>query len=532
LKRKAQALEFILVFPVAGLLCLVMAFIWAIVRTRLEPASIALGALGIVLYLTKFMIVEASNLKHYLNVSLYSLFTLGTCVVLYLALGPYNRGFDLTTQKLHTLDEATHRYLRLLKEDIEIVVFDVDAEPYRDLLERYGAQTLRVSWKLVDPLRDPVYTRQFDPHVTHGMIYVTHGDNKKLLTLDQFGEGALTNAIVEVTREQRIKIYFLTGHGELDFEAAKPGMSASANPRSLSAFKDYLAAFSMEVESLDIRSKGYIPDDATSIVIAGPTVDLSAQETRWLDDYLIRGGRLLVFFDIPLTSRAEPFTRLVEFLRRHGVDDRRRIILDMQGKRDFGDYVHVPVNPVTGFNPTHPITEELAAAAELMDLTFVRALAALDPRPQGYRVAPLILSSEKSWTEAISKISKAFDNLNAKITLPDPDPEKLKPQPVGWAVQAPVQNGPDLRLVVYGSSRLINNKYISKNDTAAQLMINTIHWLNEREDLIAISKPVIRGSALVLTRRQQQFLLIAIVMAFPALIFFGGDMYASQIRRS
>ena len=126
------------------------------------------------------------------------------------------------------------------------------------------------------------------------MIYVTHGDNKKLLTLDQFSEGTLTNAIIEVTREQRIKIYFPTGLGELDFEVAKPGMSPSANPRSLSAFKDYLEIYSMEVESLDIGSKG-----PAGVVIEG-VYTWPELRSRGLASALVAAVAKEVLADFPL----------------------------------------------------------------------------------------------------------------------------------------------------------------------------------------------------------------------------------------
>ena len=90
-------------------------------------------------------VTELANLKHYVNVSIYSSFVLGICVVLYLFADSHSSEIDLTSHQKHTLSEATHQYLGLLKKDVEIVVLDVDHLPYEGLLDRIAAISPRVS---------------------------------------------------------------------------------------------------------------------------------------------------------------------------------------------------------------------------------------------------------------------------------------------------------------------------------------------------------------------------------------------------
>ena len=523
---KSRAGLLVAAVPVAGVICLAGSFAWAIWQTyqeRVDPGPIALACLGILLFLSIFVRAELANLKHYLNVSIYSLFVLGICVVLYLLAQSHNPEFDLTSHRKHTLSEATRQYLGLLKKDVEIVVLDVAHQPYEGLLNRIAAITPRVRWSLHDPRREPEIELRFNATVALETIYIVHGDKQKRISLGELSESAITNAIVEVTREQRIKIYFLTGHNELAFAAPPP--NARSNDPSLSIFKDFLAERVMEVEQLDLTQRGFVPRDATLVVVAGPKRDLYEAEERLLERYLSEGGKMLVMFDPPSTTRGADFTYLARLIRRRGIDDQDMVVVDSEGDRLLGNFLRVPVQ---WYNDRHVITKSLSRNAAAIDLPQVRALGRIEPPPRGIVVTPLIRSSPEAWAESFGEIYAD----PAKVAVHPPDEEDFRAQDLGWAVEgaAGVQSG--MRLAVFGTSILVRNGYVESRQTAAVLMLSTVNWLVEQEDLVAIPPRIIAGTPMILSAAQLRRLGILILLALPVPLFFGGVGYTLLIRRS
>ncbi|MBI1784649.1 GldG family protein [Candidatus Sumerlaeota bacterium] len=320
--------------PIAGIACLLGSFGWAIHEKYFDPISIALGGIGLLFFFTIFIKAEAANLKHYINVGFYSLFVLGLCAVTYLFAARYDSKIDLTAQKLHTLSRGTVNYLNLLKKDVEIVVFDTTEDPYRELLDQYPALTPRIQWSLHDPRKDPLFTRQFDANVSDQLIYIRHGDRKKRISKGEMNENTITNAIVEVTREREIVVYFLGGHGELAFQSPPKG---EKDTPSVSIFKDFLSSRAMQVQELNLVERGFVPKDAALIIIAGPQRDLLPSESGQLEKYMEGGGKLLVFFDLPReTGVSVDFSNFAGLLRHYGIDDREEVIVDVNGQRHYG----------------------------------------------------------------------------------------------------------------------------------------------------------------------------------------------------
>lgn len=506
------------VLPAAGIVFLLASFGWAIQQRQFDPIAKGLGLVGLLLFFTMFIRAEAANLRHYLHAGFYSLCMLGIGVMLYLFTMRYDARFDLTSNKVHSLTDATESYLRLLGKDVEIVVFDTDDVPYRDLLELYSASTPRVKWSIHDPLADPVFTRQFDPIISENVLYIRSGEKKMRLSKGEFNEHAVTNGIVEVTRDQVIKVCFLTGHGELAFNT--PPKESSATP-SVGIFKDFLASRVMQVEELDLIKRGFIPKDASLLVIAGPTRDLSPAEANQLEAYLTAGGRLLLLFNLPRqTGASVNYPNLIGVMRRFGLDDKEQVIVDLAGKQTQGHPLKIPV---AWFNDKHAITQSMGSTTQgEIVLPLVRFLNPVDPAVKGFKLAPLMATGEEAWAEDFVKLG------TSETSAPDAT-DRL---PLAWAIEADKESpAPGVRIAAFGTAEIVQNSYIVSNNTAALLMLNTINWLVAQEDMITVNSRVIPGTPLVLSEGEIQLMLILIVLAFPSLLCFGGIVYVKLIQR-
>lgn len=509
------------ILPLLGVVCVLGGFAWAIHRKFFDAASMTAGGVGIALFLTGFVRAEVANLRYYFLLGLHLFFVLGTCAIVYVLASRHNVKFDLTDARIHTISEATESYLQVLNREVEIVVFDSTREPYK-ILDRYQETTPYVKWTIHDPRKEPDVARQFDPAVSDGLIYIRHGDKTKRISKGEMTESSLTSAIVEVTREKPIKIYFLGGHGELSIEAPKP--TGDKNVRTMSAFKKFLASRAMDVAPLNLLDLGYVPNDASMIVIAGPTSDLREVEARQLERYLRGGGKVLLLFDLPPINFSVDFTELGRLLRRRGLDDQENVLLDMRGARTKKSPLFVPL---AKYNGEHPITKPMLQTGAVIYAPLVRVLGKVDPAPPNLKITPLVVSSPEAWAEPFVNVFVAKKDPE----IHPPPKEYWQERAIGWAVWSDAGASP-MRLAVYGSSTLVQDGYITNSDATARLMLNTVNWLVEQGDRVYVPEKIIAGTPLILSPSELQLILVLIAMAFPLAIIAGGVTYSTLVGRT
>lgn len=504
--------------PIAGAALIAAALAWTAIRRDVDAVALALGAAGALAFLSLALRSEVANLKHHVDTALYSAFVLGTCICVYVLLARHDRRMDLTPMRLHTLSEATSKFLGLLRKDVEIVVFDSLDREYRPLLDLYSAATPRVRWGLHDPRRDPAFSAKFGATIEPETLYVRCGDKTKKLAKAELHEAALTNAILETTRERKPKIYFLEGHGELALAEA----ADSKEKAPLSELREALAERAMDPEPLNLVERGFIPDDAAAIALVAPARDLYAIEETQIEAYLAEGGRMLLYFDLPRQGEKGSFERLVAILRRRGIDGQDYVVIDQEGKRLFGSRL---TSPVLWYNDQHPATEPLRRmAGPSIALPMSRSLATVKNPPPNQKIWPLIGSSKEAWSAPFEAAMSGAGEASGEMGI----------QGLGWAVEAggDKEKGlPVTRLAAFGSSELANNRFLAVSGTAKALALNTIAWLTEQDDLIAVPPKIVAGTPLILDAGQLRMTLVLIAIAFPALIFFGGLAYAAWAKR-
>jgi ABC-2 type transport system permease protein len=96
-------------------------------------------------------------------------------------------------------------------------------------------------------------------------------------------EYTLANAIKKATSLYKPRIAFTDGHGELD------GIATSDIARALSEF--------YTLQRYDVKSIGAIPQDINLLVIAKPTQKLTDWSKYKIDNFIMRGGKVLWLLD-------------------------------------------------------------------------------------------------------------------------------------------------------------------------------------------------------------------------------------------
>jgi len=434
-----------------------------------------------------------------------------------------NKRWDLTANQVYSLSEQTIKILQNLDAPVKFTVFDRELalDGYRDRLDAYTYQSSKVSAEYVDPEKNPLRARAAQIQ-SLGTIVVEYKDRTERATSSD--EQALANALIKVVTGAEKKVYFTQGHGEKD--------TANSDQRSgYSAISSALSADNYGVDKLVLVQAKEVPADATVVVIAGPQTDFLQPEIDALKQYVARGGKVLALLD-PVDDPSRPGTPLLNaFLREWGFDIGSNIVVDASG---IGQLLGTDASvPVATSYPAHPITTnfQLMTAYPL-----ARSVAPVEGGVEGRFPQSLVQTSAQSWAEAdIAALAKGDGRVELNADKGDkPGPISLAAAVSAPAAEAPAQPEPkpetpegqeapkpESRLAVIGDSDFISNGVLGVQGNR-DFFMNTVNWLAQQENLIAIRPREPEDRRLTLTADQQSRIFWLSVILIPGLVFAAG----------
>ena len=447
--------------------------------------------------------------------------------------------FDWTKAGYYKLSEKTKQLVGSLKEPVDVVVFLPESgrqeyiqkvlDDVRNLLKEfqfYGKDKLRVEY--VDPQRDLARAQQLvtqynldSPDV---VIFAT-GNHHKYVRLDEMvdldrgqgemgeeprvkafkGEGMFLAAIQTVTEEASPKVYFLTGHGERnpeDFDQAN-GYSEIAR---------YIKRDNITVEKWNLQEKQALPTDAGAIVIAGPRKAFSQMELDALEQCLKNKGRLFIMLDPRRQSGLETF------LHRWGVQVDDDLAISKAGVLLGTELLNV--NAVGANYAAHPITAKLADTNT--EFPYARSVRRGRQPESGTadqpRVTELVRAGAEYWGET---------NPDAEHASFNPATDIAGPLPLAVAVETSKPQGVDVdigvtRMVVVGTSRFVDNSDLAGGNL--DFFMNSLNWLLQREQLVAVSPKTPEEFRLDMSPRQQMAVYILVMGGMPLAVAIVGLM--------
>lgn len=203
---------------------------------------------------------------------------------------------DFTEKKLYSLSDETKTKIKDLNEEVTIQLINLgDYDYIKEYARKYKIISDKIKIEEIDDLssRTDLKTK-YELNDTDSLIVVKTGEKEKTLTLYDLytmdystyqqidtTEEALTNAIVEITVDEKPQIYIYSG-------------KTYYNPQQvLSTITTQLANESNEIKYLDILSTGNVPEDCDCLVITTLAEDMSEMERDKILEYIQRGGKIL-----------------------------------------------------------------------------------------------------------------------------------------------------------------------------------------------------------------------------------------------
>src|SRR4030095_5165140 len=104
-------------------------------------------------------------------------------------------------------------------------------------------------------------------------------------------EEDVTNALMKIVKGEKKTIYFVQGHGEKNIDDTEKNGFSSA--------KAGLEKDTYVVKSINLVQENKIPDDASVLVMAGPTSEPFPNELELITGFLDKGGSAAIFLDPP-----------------------------------------------------------------------------------------------------------------------------------------------------------------------------------------------------------------------------------------
>lgn len=441
------------------------------------------------------------------NAALSTLFFLGICITLYVLMGRWDASWDLTQEGRRDLAPQTVQVLQTMNQEVQVLCLFLSVDD--ELVWIARQKTLR----FLEQCRgytDLIKVEEMDPQVemprlqamgvthvsTQGTIVVKAGKRQRVITLaggsPRLEERDFTNALINVLRERQPQVGFLTGHQERGLADEDPQSGGSV-------MGNLLVGESYGIGNVSIKiSAPEVPKDLDVLVINNPRGDLHPMEIKAIDAYLEQGGRLLMLLEPwkSVTQGLGQGEQMRPWLEaRFGIAVGSDMLMSEGREKPWQLELRNDDKPFEAtdagfmefsgsFLKAHPITGGFDRALLMDD---VRSVGKAAETPEGVVVQEIIRSTPDYWGETNLEL------LEEKSQAAKGADEKGGPLSIAAAAVRKTDTVDDegqpitSRVVVIGDSDFATNgQLITETQGSLNLLMNTMAWLTEREDLIAI----------------------------------------------
>lgn len=502
------------VLGIEGLVLLIFGLLSYLFAPEAKALFFIFLAIGLVL-LAVFLIIGAPKIAESFSkrstrvgtmVATYSVVALLIVFAINFIAARHPKSFDLTSAKVNTLSDQSQKVLSQLKEPVEVIAFfkGGESKELKSLLALYKQTSKKFSYRIVDPDSEPQEAKKYGVS-QYGTLVAVCGNRKNLFSGTT--EEDITNAIIKVTREQKGAIYFIEGHGENDVN--------STEETGYSLIKSGLENENFKVQKLLLAQVNKIPDDAQVIAIVGPKKTYLSEEIALIEDYLARGGRLLVMLEPDTNSGLE------ELCLKYGVSVQNTLIIDRQIRLLQGPTLGIaPIVTEYGFHP---------AVKDFNQPTLFPTARSLKPVPASapeFDISIIAKTSDASWAE--TDIKRVWEKGEVELNQNE---DFTGPLPIAIAVskkhnpedekEEEKEKRPETRLVVVGDADFASNQYISYYYNS-DFFLNLVSWLAGEETFISIRPNRYAPSFVTLTTSQSALIFFLAVFLVPQLIIMVG----------
>jgi ABC-type uncharacterized transport system involved in gliding motility auxiliary subunit len=399
--------------------------------------------------------------------------------------------FDLTANSRHSLSEASQAAARGLAAPLTVTAYASQRGQLRrvigEFIARYQKYKADIRLEFIDPDAAPEQARAAGIQAD-GELVLEYAGAHESLPPAQLNEEAFTNLLTRLGHRGERWIVFLAGHGE-----RSPDRQANFD---LSLWATQLRARGFKLRTLVLGEHPQIPQNTTTLVLAGPRARLLPGEVKEIETYLERGGNLLWLADPGALHGLEPVAE------RLGLEFLPGVIVDPRSQALTGN----PAALVIASYGTHPIVRHFSNIT-----LFPRAGGLQVNGPEGWETAVVLDTREGAWAET--------GPLGGKLAF---DKGRDIRGPLNLAVALTRQvNDRAQRVVVVGNGEFLANTFLG-NGGNLDLGMSLVNWLSQDDAYVSIPVRTARDRSLTLSRAAQAGIAGVFLLALPLAFIAGG----------
>lgn len=476
----------------------------------------------------------------------------GIIVLVNLLSNQFFTRLDVTEDKQYTLSPATKNILRNLGEPISVKAyfskdlptdFEKIRRDFQDMLVEYrNISKGNIDYTFINPGEDPqieqealqngiqpllINVREKDQATQQkafmGAI-LTLGEQQEVIpfiSAETPMEYTLTTNIKKMSVTDKPSIGFIQGHGE-------PPLSELGQ-----AVQELSIIFA--VENVDLQAEPTIPDRYRALVLINPADSIPPDHFAKMDDYLSRGGKMVVAVnavtgDFSTAQGSMVESSVLPWLLSKGIEVEPSFVIDAtcgsvtvqqrQGFFTINTPVQFPFLPIVNSYPEHPAVKGI----EQVILQFVSPVN-FQGGNAGGTFTPLLQSSPKS---GIIQAPTFFD-ISKQWTDAD--------FPLSNVVLGGVLEGGNgatgSKIVVFGDGDFaISAGGRGVNPDNINLMVNTIEWLSDDTGLSALRTKGVSSRPIDELEDGKRSFLKYLNFFLPILLAIGYGIFRSQRNRA
>lgn len=403
---------------------------------------------------------------------------------------------DFSKQKRNTLGHQSVNIINKIKGPIDVKIFakSEDLPQIAALFELYRIENSHINIEKIDIELRPDLVKNYHIEKNATALISYNGRTQNVIATSEL---EITNAFLKLTREKDPTLYFIQGHGEilLDEEGTD----------GLSMIKKVLEGQLYQVETLDLPNLEKINEEITNLIIWGPRFKFHPKEIEVLDQFLKRGGSLIVALDPNFNN--DPVIDLRNLLKKWGLVIGNDLVVDRLNHYR-GSNGSIPI--IKTFNKEHKLTKNY----------------------KGPIFFPLVSSVAEN-TEGVMAKEKGYSYFSLLDTTPFPaswaekNHDEIKSTKITFNEKSDIK-GPisvfgivesnKTKIAAFGNSSFIINGYETFGENY-RFFLNTVSYINGEESLLSFNLDTPKDSPIFINGTQLGVIFYFSVVFMPLLLF-------------
>lgn len=452
---------------------------------------------------------------------------------------------DATDTKQFSLHSVSKTILQKLPEDVTIEVFFSDNIPpslleakqnVLDTLDEFEKESKgKIKLEIKDPTASDfsssasqrgiqqIQYSEFDDDKFSvaqgylGIVFVKGDDIETIPVISSLEnlEYEGISRILKLTNTQDVKVGFFTNFPKTEDTEDNLSLGQSV----FSGYSDIQKLLERQylTEEIDLRNgKPIDPKEFPVVVILTPRANLSERDLFELEQYLFKGGKLLILDNVLELSQSMPVLNKVEnnlndFLKNYGLELEDKTLLDESFTPIISANTRIAY-PFWVLVGGTGINYEIPPLNTVESTTFLWANPIKKEEKSGLKYTKLFTTTDFAWVEegdfvdidfkeftptdqkkyTISylvegKASSRFDNV--PVLANSQNDERTKDDEV-------LKESKDIKMIVIGDSDFISDNFMAVNEQNSVIFLNLVDWLTNTKDLSDIRSKVIKDRPL------------------------------------